>query len=134
MWHADRMGSSGRSPLSRFIHELDRLTSRAATAALVAFGVIVFLIVLAIAGFPQTWQVTFATVATAATLVMVFVIQHTQSREQLATQLKLDELIRALPQADDHFVRVEAGSDTELVELEQRHLEHHEAVREDDSE
>ena len=65
---------------------------------------------------------------------MVFVIQHTQSREQAATQLKLDELNRALPQADDRFVRVEAGSDTELVELEQRHFEHHEAVREDEQE
>ena len=30
---------------------------------------------------------------------MVFVIQHTQSRQQVATQLKLDELIRATREA-----------------------------------
>ena len=46
------------------------------------------------------------------TTIMVFTIQHTQSREQAATQLKLDELIRALPGADDHLVHVEAGADT----------------------
>ena len=61
---------------------------------------------------------------------MVFTIQHTQSREQAATQLKLDELIKALPGADDHLVQVESGADDELVEIEQRHLEHHISVRE----
>jgi low affinity Fe/Cu permease len=60
---------------------------------------------------------------------MVFTIQHTQSREQAATQLKLDELIRALPGADDHLVHVEAGRDDELESIEQRHLEHHSSVR-----
>ena len=40
------------------------------------------------------------------TTIMVFTIQHTQSREQAATQLKLDELIRALPGADDHLVQL----------------------------
>ena len=65
---------------------------------------------------------------------MVFTIQHTQSREQAATQLKLDELIRALPGADDHLVHVEAGADAELADIEQRHLEHHRAVRSDDRE
>ena len=63
---------------------------------------------------------------------MVFVIQHTQSREQAAVQLKLDELIRAMPQADDHLVHVEVGADEELVELEHRHLEHHRSLRGDD--
>jgi low affinity Fe/Cu permease len=64
---------------------------------------------------------------------MVFTIQHTQSREQAATQLKLDELIRALPGADDHLVHVESGPDDELAELEQRHLEHHVAIRADEA-
>lgn len=128
------MSSPGRPRASRILHQLDRLTSRDATAAFVGAAVVLFLVGLGVAGFPDSWQIGFATLAAAATLVMVFVIQHTQSREQAATQLKLDELIRALPQADDRFVRVEAGSDTELVELEQRHFEHHEAVREDEQE
>lgn len=120
----------GSTPLSRAVHELDRASSRPVMAAVVAVLVIGFLAALALAGFPQSWQVGFATACAAVTTVMVFTIQHTQSREQAATQLKLDELIKALPGADDHLVQVESGADDELVEIEQRHLEHHISVRE----
>ena len=88
-----------------------------------------FIVALAIEGFPESWEVAFSTIAAAITLVMVFVLHHTQRREQVATQLKLDELIRALPQADDHYVRVQASADDEMQELEERHIEHHRATR-----
>ena len=64
---------------------------------------------------------------------MVFTIQHTQAREQAATQLKLDELIRVLPGADDHLIHVESGADAELAELEQRQMDHHLSIRADDT-
>ena len=99
---------------------------------MVAALVIVFGIVLAFAGFPTDWQTAFAAVCAAVTTVMVFTIQHTQSRQQAATQLKLDELIRALPTADDHLVQVEASPDAELDELEEAHREHRLSVRADD--
>jgi len=102
-------------------------------SAVIVLGVIVvFGACLALAGFPGTWETAFATVCAAVTTVMVFTIQHTQSREQAAIQLKLDELVRALPDADDHLVQVESGEDAELEELEQRHLDHHVAVRAED--
>jgi low affinity Fe/Cu permease len=123
------LGSS-RPAVSRLMHRLDQAIARPAAVAVV--GVIIggFLIALAIAGFPESWAVAFSTVAAAVTLVMVFVLHHTQRREQAATQLKLDELIRALPQADDHYVRVQSAPDDELIEMEHRHLEHHRATRE----
>jgi low affinity Fe/Cu permease len=118
-----------RTPFSRVVHELDRLLAHSAVAG-VAFGLIaVFVVALAIAGFPQSWEVTFSTIATAITLVMVFVVHHTQRREQAETQLKIDELIRALPQADDHFVRIDAASDEEVEALEQRHIRAHRETR-----
>ena len=116
-------------PTSRFLHLVDHGTSRAGTAYGVAAAVAIFAIVAACFDFPEPWLLAFHVVAAAVTLVMVFVIQHTQSREQTATQMKLDELIRALPQADDHLVHVEAASDQEVIEREQRDLEHHGAVR-----
>jgi low affinity Fe/Cu permease len=61
---------------------------------------------------------------------MLFVIQHTQSRQQIATQLKLDELILASPRADDLLVKIENSEDSELIEREQNHVVHHEALRE----
>jgi low affinity Fe/Cu permease len=86
-------------------------------------------VALALAGFPTDWGTAFSDLLAAVTLVMVFVLHHTQRREQIATQLKLDELIRALPQADDHFVQVQAAADDEVRELEQRHRDHHLATR-----
>jgi low affinity Fe/Cu permease len=115
--------------LSRALHCIDRAVAHSATAGVVAAVVGGFLVALAIAGFPESWEVLFSTVVAALTLVMVFALQHTQRREQAATQLKLDELIRALPQADDRFVRVQASEDDEVAELEQELIEHHHATR-----
>jgi low affinity Fe/Cu permease len=119
----------GSNPLSRAVHRVDRTTSRPVTAVVVTLVVLVFGVALAIAGFPTTWETAFAAACAAVTTIMVFIIQHTQSREQAATQLKLDELIRALPGADDHLVHVESGEDDELEALEQRHLEQHLSIR-----
>ncbi len=119
------------NPLSRAIHHFDRATSRPATALVVTALILVFGLTLAIAGFPAAWETTFATACAAVTTIMVFTIQHTQSRQEAAIQLKLDELIRALPGADDHLVQVESGADEELADLEQAHFEHHLSVRSD---
>jgi low affinity Fe/Cu permease len=118
--------------LSRVFHAVDALTSRAGASAAVLVVVLVALASIVVTGFSSDLQLAFATFAAAVTLVMVFVIQHTQSRQQLALQIKLDELLRALPQADDRFVHIEVGSDDEMVELESRAAEHHTALRERD--
>lgn len=123
----------GTTVASRLLHRVDRVTSRAITAGCVAAFVLLFLVVAAQQGFPEDLLTAFYTFAGAVTLVMVFVIQHTQSREQAATQLKLDELIRATPEADDHLVHIEAACDDEINDRERRDLEHHGAVRDADS-
>jgi low affinity Fe/Cu permease len=116
------------------LHAVDALTTRAGAAVIVALAVIATWVVVLVDDFDQEIQLAFATVCSGITVTMVFVIQHTQRRAQQATQLKLDELIRSLPQADDRVVRVEASSDAELDELEGRVVEHHRAQRVDDPE
>ena len=119
-----------RSPLSAALHRVDHALAHAAAAGVVGGIIGAFLVALAVAGFPESWEVLFSTVVSAVTVVMVFVVHHAQRREQAATQLKLDELLRALPQADDRFVRVHASDDDEEVEeLEQELIEHHRATR-----
>ncbi len=93
--------------------------------------VAVFVVLLAVFRFPPGWENTFAMVASAITLVMVFVIQHTQSRQQVATQLKLDELIRSAPRADDLLIHVESAGDDELIALDEQGIKQHSAIRED---
>jgi low affinity Fe/Cu permease len=119
-----------RPAVRRLLHHLDRVIARPAAAGVMGAIVGGFFAVLAIEGFPESWEVTFSTVAAGITLVMVFVLHHTQRREQAATQLKLDELIRALPQADDHYVKVQSAPDDEILDMEHRHTEHHRATRE----
>jgi low affinity Fe/Cu permease len=117
--------------ISRILHVVGDVTSKAVFSALVAAGVAVFFVALAARGFPTSWEAGFGTAAAAVTVVMVFVIQHTQSRQQLATQLKLDELIRSSPQADDLLVHIERSHDEELLERERGQIDHHTALRED---
>jgi low affinity Fe/Cu permease len=49
---------------------------------------------------------------------MVFLIQNTQNRNDKATQLKLDELVRAIEGARTELVDLETRGDDELKELE----------------
>jgi len=115
---------------SRVLHWIGELTSRASAAVIATVVVLIFIGVSTINGFPGKWQMVFATVANSITLVMLFVIQHTQSRQQTVLQLKLDELIRASPNADDHLVHLEVAEDAELIEREESQVAHHESLRE----
>jgi low affinity Fe/Cu permease len=48
---------------------------------------------------------------------MVFLIQNTQTRDGIAVQLKLDELIRAIEGAHNAFLDLEELSDEDLARL-----------------
>lgn len=115
---------------SRILHWVGEATSRSGVAVVVATVVFVFAIALAVFGFPGRWMEGYSTAAASVSLVMLFVIQHTQIRQQTATQLKLDELIRAIPEADDLLVHIETAQDAELIEREQDQIAHHESLRE----
>ena len=73
-----------------------------------AFLVIIAWIVTGpIFGFSDTWQLVINTGTTIITFLMVFLIQNTQNRDAKATQLKLDELIRAVAEARNEFIDAE---------------------------
>lgn len=93
--------------LSRFLRRCGDISAGERTATAVGLIVTAWLIGYGLAGFP-TWMATALEVtAAAATLIMVFVIQHTQRRIEVATQLKLDELVRS-SDADDTLAEIEA--------------------------
>jgi low affinity Fe/Cu permease len=54
------------------------------------------------------------------TFLMVFVIQNTQNRDSQVTQLKLDELIRAIRPARNELVNMEGLSDDDLLALQRQ--------------
>jgi low affinity Fe/Cu permease len=107
-------GKPSRSPLSRWLSAVDRDSSRPAVVLLVLAVAVAWVGVSIAAAFPTRWETVFQTLVAALTLAMVFVIQHTQARHQQATQRKLDEILRALPHADNSLMTLEHASDEEL--------------------
>jgi low affinity Fe/Cu permease len=108
-----------------FRHVADRITAAVGTpwAMLLAVGIVALWAVSGpVFGFSDTWQLAINTGTTVVTFLMVFVIQASQNREARATQLKLDELIRAMKGARNELIDVEDASD-EVVELHQRHFQ-----------
>src|ERR1700747_1149423 len=105
---------AGRSPISRWLSRVDRHASRPLGAVFVVIAAAVWIAVSTAAGFPARWETIFQTLVAALTLTMVFVIQHTQARHQRATQRKLDEILHALPDADNSLITFEHASDKEL--------------------
>ncbi len=107
---------------SRVLHRLDALTSHAATGLVIAAAVLAWLAVGVAYSFPAWWETVLYTVSSSITLVMVFAIQHTQTRQQSATQRKLDELLRALPTADNRLIAAEEAPDQELEAVTELNL------------
>ena len=68
--------------------------------------------------YSDSWQLLVNTGTTIVTFLMVFLIQNTQNRDARVTQLKLDELIRAVTEARTQLVAMEEMSDAELERLE----------------
>ena len=70
--------------------------------------------------FSENWQLVANTVTNVVTFLMVFVIQNSQNRDTKATQLKLDELLRAVANARSSLINLETLSDDELDRLQRQ--------------
>jgi len=67
-----------------------------------------------IAGFSDTWQLVINTSTTIITFLMVFIIQNTQNRDNLALNLKLDALLKQVGIEDKDLIKAEDESDKQL--------------------
>jgi len=103
----------------RFASAATRFTGSVPAFAL-ALGIIV---VWAVTGplfhFSDTWQLVINTGTTVVTFLMVFLIQRTQNKDSLAIQLKLNEIVAAMPGASNRLIDVEDLSEAELLKLHQ---------------
>ncbi len=110
-------GVGGKQWSSRVLHRIGE-ASEHSTAGLVAAGALLTWLAVGIGiGFPPWWENVLFIASSSVTVVMVFVLQHTQARQQAVTQRKLDELLRAHPSADDRLIALEDASDNELAAL-----------------
>jgi low affinity Fe/Cu permease len=122
-----------RSAISRSLSWLDRRASHPLLAVTLLTASAAWLVISVILGFPSGPERIFQTLVGAVTLAMVFVIQHTQAREQSATQRKLDEILKALPDADNKLLTLEHASDRELRATREDHTAVRRAALDDDN-
>ncbi len=99
---------------SRQLYRIEHYSSQSTATVVVVVGLAVMIVVGAIVDFPPWWFEFFTTGTSAMTLVMVFAIQHTAAREQTAIQRKLDELLRAVPEAEQGLMLLEEAPDDAL--------------------
>jgi low affinity Fe/Cu permease len=104
---------------SRVLYRIEHYTSLPGVALVITAAMICLVGAGVLLGFPSSWVAAFEVSVSAVTLVMVFAIQHTQGREQAATQRKLDELIRALPGADESLMMLEEAPGKVMLDVEE---------------
>ncbi len=104
---------------SRFLYWIEHYSSLPSVALVITTAMICLVAAGAVLGFPSGWVAAFEVSVSAVTLVMVVAIQHTQGREQAATQRKLDELIRALPGADQSLMMLEEAPQAVMLDVEE---------------
>ena len=67
--------------------------------------------------YSDTWQLLINTGTTVATFLMLFVLQHSQNKDAVAIQAKLDELIASIEPARNELVRAEQKTEEEVEAL-----------------
>jgi low affinity Fe/Cu permease len=105
-------------PIFRRVAETSAIAMGAPWAfALAVVGCLVWALTGPMFHYSDTWQLVINTSTTVLTFLAVFLIQNTQNRDALATQLKLDELLRAVEHARTGMVNLEHCTDEELAAL-----------------
>ena len=112
--------------LSQFFNRFSAAITKATGSAYAFIIAVVVVIIWGITGpifnFSDTWQLVINTGTTIITFLMVFIIQHSQNKDTIALQLKLNELIAA-SHASNKLISVEDLTDEEL-EIMKKFYEH----------
>lgn len=100
--------------------------ARGAGHPLIFIGACLFLIVWVALGpsldYSNDWQLVMTTVTSIIPFLMVFIIQNTQNRDSQAMHIKLDELLRAIEEANTDFCDLEERGDAELKRLHAKYI------------
>ena len=103
----------------RIANKVSNATGSAWASSAAILIILMWIVTGPIFGFSDTWQLVINTGTSVVTFLMVFLIQNTQNRDAKATQLKLDELIRAVGDARNELIDAENESE-EKIEREKR--------------
>ena len=106
-----------RSWFTRFTKWTAHTTGRPLTFMGAGLVVVAWAITGPLFGFSNTWQLVINTGTTIVTFLMVFLIQATQNRDAEAVQVKLDEIIRAIGNAQNEVLDLEELEEEDLDQI-----------------
>ena len=106
-----------RRSWEKFARKATQWTGRPSAFAIAVAIIVVWLATGPIFHYSDTWQLVINTGTTVVTFLMVFLIQHAQNKDTRAIELKLNELVAAMPGASNRMIDVEALSEQELDTL-----------------
>jgi low affinity Fe/Cu permease len=102
---------------SRFAQAAARIAGKPGAFIAACLVIVVWLASGPFFDFNDTWQLVINTSTTIVTFLMVFLIQNTQNRDQVALQVKLAELIVRMPGAPNLLADAEDMSEKQLDKL-----------------
>ena len=108
---------------TRFAKRTAQLSGRPAAFLAASVVILTWLITGPLFGFSDTWQLIINTGTTIITFLMVFLIQATQNRDAEAVQVKLDEIIRAIGNAQNELLDIEELEEADLNRIRKSYEE-----------
>jgi low affinity Fe/Cu permease len=116
----EETGKKKQSKFSEFFNSFSAGVTKV-TGGLFAFIIAIAIVIIwAVTGpvfkFSDTWQLVMNTTSSIITFLMVFVIQHTENKDMIALQVKLDALIEK-SKVSDKMINIEELSDEQLEEI-----------------
>jgi low affinity Fe/Cu permease len=111
-----------KTHFARFANWTASAAGRAQTFVLACATIVGWALTGPLFNYSDSWQLVINTSTTIITFLMVFVIQNTQNRDSKATQIKLDELIRAMEGAHNALLDLEQLTEGDLNRLRQRYI------------
>lgn len=104
---------------TRFTSRVSEILGRAWVFAIAIALLLIWALSGPVLGYSDTWQLVINTSTTIITFLMVFIIQNTQNRDNLAMNIKLDRILEAHGIDEQDIIVAETKSDKRL-EREQR--------------
>jgi|SRR3954471_9413917 low affinity Fe/Cu permease len=111
--------TKSRSTFTRFAKWTAHASGRPAAFLFASLIIVIWAVTGPLFRFSDTWQLVINTGTTIITFLMVFLIQNTQNRDSEATQVKLDEIIRAIGNAKNELLDLEELEEHDLDEIKE---------------